>query len=101
MCAIENQAQQLNRAVAFIIEWNPRTTPVETIAKGRVAELSTAWTVLREGKRECLWSDAVELRHAQHIVSAQRIYRLTERTIDKRGQQMLLPQYVLEGWSTT
>ena len=30
-----------------------------------------------------------------------RIYRLTERTIDKRGQQMLLPEYALEGWSTT
>jgi hypothetical protein len=30
---------------------------------------------------------------------ARRVYRLTERTIDKRGQQM--PEYVLEGWSTT
>jgi hypothetical protein len=29
---------------------------------------------------------------------ARRVYPLTERTIDKRGQQMLLPEYVLEGW---
>jgi len=101
MCAIDRQAQQLKRAVAFIIKWNPRKTPVETIAKARVAEASTAWTILREGKRECLWSDAVELKHAQQTLAARRIYRLTERTIDKRGQQMLLPEYVLEGWSTT
>jgi len=101
MCAIDQQAKQLKRAVAFIIKWNPRKTPVETIAKARVVDASTAWTVLREGKRECLWSDSVELKHAQHTLAARRIYRLTERTIDKRGLQMLLPEYVLEGWSTT
>ncbi len=32
---------------------------------------------------------------------ARRIYRLTERTIDKHGQPLLLPEYVLEGWTTT
>ena len=30
-----------------------------------------------------------------------RVYRLTERTIDKRGNALLLPDYVLEGWTTT
>jgi hypothetical protein len=34
-------------------------------------------------------------------LAARRVYRLTERTIDKHGQQLLLPEYVLEGWSTT
>ena len=37
----------------------------------------------------------------QHSVAARRVYRLTERSIDKRGQKMLLPEYVLEGWSTS
>ena len=101
MCAIDSQAQQLKRAVAFIIKWNPRNTPVETIAKARVADAGTAWAILREGKRACLWSESVELKHAQHQMAVRRIYRLTERTIDKHGQQMLLPEYVLEGWSTT
>ncbi len=101
MCAIDSQAQQLKRAVAFLIKWNPRKTPVETLAKARVADASTAWTILREGKRECLWSETVELKHAQHKVAVRRVYRLTERTIDKHAQQMLLPEYVLEGWSTT
>ena len=30
-----------------------------------------------------------------------RVYRLTERTIDRRGNALLLPEYVLEGWTTT
>jgi len=30
-----------------------------------------------------------------------RVYRLTERTIDKHGVVLLLPEYVLEGWTTT
>jgi hypothetical protein len=29
------------------------------------------------------------------------VYRLTERTIDKRGDALLLPEYILEGWTTT
>lgn len=30
-----------------------------------------------------------------------RVYRLTERTIDKHGNTLLLAEYVLEGWTTT
>jgi hypothetical protein len=101
MCAIGQQAQALAREVAFIIKWNPRTTPVETVAKAKVADANTVWVTLREGKRQCLWADGIELKHGNDVLAARRIYRLTERTIDKRGQQMLLPEYVLEGWSTT
>lgn len=32
---------------------------------------------------------------------ARHVYRLTERTINKRGVVLLLPEYVLEGWTTT
>jgi len=101
MRAIGKQALALKREIAFIIKWNPRTTPVETVAKDRAADASTPWTPLRAGKRQCLWADGVELRHGDDVLAARRVYRLTERTIDKRGQQMLLPEYVLEGWSTT
>ena len=101
MSAIGQQAKALGREVAFIIKWNPRTTPVETVAKAKVADANTVWVTLREGKRQCLWADGVELKHGHEVLAARRVYRLTERTIDKRGQQMLLPEYVLEGWSTT
>lgn len=101
MCAIGQGAKALGREVAFIIKWNPRTTPVETVAKARVADANTVWVTLREGKRACLWVDSVEARHGAAVLPVRRVYRLTERTIDKRGQQMLLPEYTLEGWSTT
>jgi hypothetical protein len=101
MCAIDQQAQALGREVAFIIKWNPRTTPVETVAKARVGDAHTAWTLLRQGKRQCMWAERVEVRHGAAVLALRRVYRLTERTIDKRGQQMLLPEYTLEGWSTT
>lgn len=99
ICAIGGEARALGREVAFIIKWNPRSTPVESIAKDKAADASTAWTVLREGKRQCVWAQSVELRHGQASLTVRRVYRLTERTIDKKGQQMLLPEYVLEGWS--
>jgi hypothetical protein len=101
MCAIGMQALALEREIAFIIKWNPRTTPVETVAKNKTTDTSTTWAQLREGKRQCLWADRVQLRHGDDVLAARRVYRLTERTIDKKGQQMLLPEYVLEGWSTT
>ena len=99
MCAIDQQALALGRQVAFIIKWNPRTTPVETVARQRLAD--GRWQTLREGKRQCLWAERVQVSHGAQSLAARRIYRLIERTLDKRGQQMLLPEYVLEGWSTT
>jgi hypothetical protein len=101
MCAIDRGAQALGREVALIIKWNPRSTPVETIAQAKVADARTAWLSLRDGKRQCVWSEAVEVAHAGQTLAVRRVYRLTERTIDQWGQQLLLPEYVLEGWSTT
>lgn len=97
------QAARLNRKVDMLIKWNPRTAPVEKIAAQRCADTGTVWTQLREGKRECLWNGALrpdELEGASQR-ALRRVYRLTERTLDKRGQPMLLPEYVLEGLTTT
>jgi hypothetical protein len=97
------QAATVGRQIDLLIKWNPRTAPVEKIAAQRCADATTAWTQLREGKRECLWSealDAVELKGAGPR-ALRRVYRLTERTTDRRGQPLLLPEYVLEGWTTT
>jgi len=96
-------AAALGRQVDLLIKWNPRTAPVEKIAAQRCADTSTVWRQLRAGKRECLWIqalDAVEVREGCSR-ALRRIYRLTERTIDKKGQPLLLPEYVLEGWTTT
>ena len=97
------QAARLGRQVDLLIKWNPRSAPVEAIAAQRCADTSTAWMQLRVGKRECLWSEALdggELKAGCNR-ALRRVYRLTERTIDKKGNALLLPEYVLEGWTTT
>ena len=102
MQEISTQALELQREIAFIIKWNPRKTPVETIAARQVADTNIQWSMLRPGKRECIWQDKLEwVGVGSETNPARRVYRLTERTIDKHGNTLLLPEYVLEGWTTT
>lgn len=102
MQSITAQAHLLARETAFIIKWNPRTAPVEAIAAQRVVDTSTQWVSARAGKRECLWQEALALDGVGGDANpARRVYRLTERTIDKHGNVLLLPEYVLQGWTTT
>jgi Transposase DDE domain group 1 len=102
MQSITAQATAAAREIAFIIKWNPRTSPVETIATKKVADAQIAWVSERAGKRECLWQEALDLASVgSQACPVRRVYRLTERTIDKHGHVLLLPEYVLEGWTTT
>jgi hypothetical protein len=96
------QARALKREIALIIKWNPRKTPVEAIAAQRVADINTIWCHLREGKRMCMWTQELKLEGVGTQTNpARRIFRLIERTIDKDGNALLLPDYELEGWTTT
>ena len=102
MQEITAQAKTVSREIAFIIKWNPRRAPVETIAARKVADASTIWVSARTGKRECIWQDMLDLADVGSAPNpARRVYRLVERTIDKHGDALLLPEYVLEGWTTT
>lgn len=98
-----DQAAKLGRQVDLLIKWNPRSAPVEQIATQRCADKAIVWTQLRAGKRECLWSQALQAIETTgaNSRSLRRVYRLSERTIDKKGNTLLLPEYVLEGWTTT
>ena len=102
MQEVSAQAGALSREIAFIIKWNPRRAPVEAIAAQRVHDANTLWCHLREGKRMCLWTDTLNLHGVGSPANpARRVVRLTERTIDKHGNPLLLPAYELEGWTTT
>jgi hypothetical protein len=102
MQAIDAQASALSTEIAFIIKWNPRSSPIEAIAAARVENADTLWCHWREGKRQCVWADTLQLVGVgSEEKPVRRIYRLTERTIDKHGNPLLLPAYQLEGWTTT
>ncbi len=95
-------AQKLQREIAFIIKWNPRSAPVEAIAAKKVADAGTQWKTLREGKRECIWQEKLDLADVGTETNpVSRVYRLTERTIDKHGVALLIPNYELAGWTHT
>jgi Transposase DDE domain group 1 len=99
---ITTQALALKREIAFIIKWNPRRAPVEAIAAQRVQDADTIWCHLRDGKRMCLWTEPLKLDGVGSPANpARRVLRLTERTIDKHGNPLLLPAYELEGWTST
>jgi hypothetical protein len=101
MQEITAQAKTLSREIALLIKWNPRRAPVETIATRRTADASTQWTMHRPGKRECIWQECLDLVNVGSAANPpRRIYRLTGRTIDKLGVVLLLPEYVLEGWTS-
>lgn len=102
MLSIAAHAKALNHEIAFIIKWNRRGAPVESIAAERVSDANTMWCHLREGKRMCLWSQPLQLKGQDGLtVTGRRIMRLTELTIDSKGNVLLFPSYELEGWNTT
>jgi len=85
--------------VDWLIKWNPRTTNVATLAETKTGDSATLWTTPRAGKRITHWEQGVTIEGVQRPV--RRVLRLIERTIDARGQVLIAPHYVLEGWTTT
>lgn len=103
--AIANLAElSRHRRLDFIIKWNPRKQDKHTwtayaLAQGKI-------TTPRAGKRVAVFSvkekhtfaDADEI---ERTVTLRRVMRVTERTIDKKGQMLLEPDIELEGWWTS
>jgi len=82
----------------WIIKWNPRSTDAAQLAAERdVAGVS--WEHPRPGKRVTLWEQAVEVPGVRRPV--RRVLRLIERTIGSKGQHLILPEFELDGWTTT
>jgi hypothetical protein len=85
--------------VDWLIKWNPRKTNVTTVAAARQADTATHWEHPREGKRVTVWEQALTIKGIERPL--RRIFRLTERTIDKHGQVLIEPELTLEGWTTS
>jgi hypothetical protein len=85
--------------VDWIVKWNPRKTEVATLAALLDANTATVWQHPRAGKRVTVWDEQVRI-DAQ-VQPQRRVMRLTERTIDARGQLLIEPQWIIEGWTTS
>jgi hypothetical protein len=84
--------------VDWLIKWNPRKTDTATLAALLAANGATRWQHPRAGKRLTVWDEPVVI---EGLGTTRRVMRLTERTIDAKGQLLIEPQYVLEGWTTS
>ncbi len=82
----------------WLIKWNPRSTDAAQMA-GELDAAGTAWEHPRSGKRVVTWEQTVEVPGVQRTV--RRVLRLIERTIGSHGQHLILPEYELDGWTTT
>jgi hypothetical protein len=98
MACIDSMNEPDLPQVDWIIKWNPRSTDAAEMA-AEFDAAGTAWEHPREGKRVATWEQTVEVPGVQR--SVRRVLRLVERTIGSRGQHLILPQYELDGWTTT
>jgi hypothetical protein len=97
--AAENRAWFSCERVDFIIKWNPRRQDLEAWLKR--AQDEAAWTMPREGKRVGIFSDVVAEEYDGEVREFRRVMRVTERTIDRHGNRLLVPQIMVEGWWTS
>jgi Transposase DDE domain group 1 len=97
--AAENRAEFSEANVDFLMKWNPRRQNLGAwLAR---AEKVATWSTPREGKRIGIFSEMVEETWGGKTREFRRVIAVTERTIDKHGEKLLLPETTLEGWWTS
>lgn len=89
----------LGRYFEYLIKWNPRRQ--DKAAWVAWASDAGAFVDQRAGKREALLSLTVERAWQKEKRPFRLVVRVIERTIDKRGQVLLIPDIQLEGWWTS
>lgn len=88
--------------IAALVKWNPRGGGAEAVIEAALADATLTWQRPREGKRVAVFEDRIE-RHGPggEAVSLRRVLRVTERTIDRHGQHLLVPSHEVHGYLTT
>jgi hypothetical protein len=85
--------------VHYLIKWNPRRENREDWLA--YAEEHGDWSAPRPGKRVALFEVRETRTDGGYDDDLRRVMRVTERTIDKRGQHLLVPDIEIEGWWTS
>jgi hypothetical protein len=88
-----------HRNVSYIIKWNPRREDQLEWAR-RIFDEGEVITP-RTGKRVGLLTVHIRQVHEGRTYQFKRVMRAVERTIDRSGQRLLVPEIEIEGWWTT
>ena len=103
MVCLESMNQPGRVQVDWLIKWNPRSTDRAEMAAeldaGAASQGAVRWTHPRNGKRVALWEQPVKTQGIERPV--RRVLRLVERTISADDQHLIMPEYELDGWTTT
>jgi hypothetical protein len=97
--AWETRIALKQHAADFILKWNPRRH--DPHAWLQRAEQLGHWETPRDGKRVSTFSVEEETTVKGNVVRCRRVMRVIERTIDKHGQTLLIPDIEIEGWWTS
>lgn len=87
--------------VDWLVKWNPRRFKVATLHERLAADPATVWSHPRAGKRETYVVEPLTRKFAGTKVTMHRVMHLIERTIDRDGQILLMPDLEIEGWLTS
>ncbi len=85
----------------WLVKWNPRAFDKAALHQRLAADTTTVWTSPREGKREAFLVETLTREHDGASISMRRVIHLIERTIDRHGQILLMPELEIEGWLTS
>ena len=84
--------------MSYIIKWNPRREDTSALNTRAFAE--GVVTEPRPGKKVALLSIRKSQEYEGQSYAFTKVVRVTQRTIDKRGQVLLIPEVTVEGWWT-
>jgi hypothetical protein len=87
------------RRFEYLVKWNPRRQAMADWVSR--ADAAGTWREERPGKRVALLDLEIERSWQKERRTFRLVARLTERTVDKKGQALLFPEYQLEGWWTS
>lgn len=100
--ALENRVRAEVEQIDFLIKWNPRQTdPAQVLAQAEALGAAVHWEHPRPGKRVGTFSVAETRTWQGTAYTHRRVTRVIERTIDRRGQALLVPELEIEGWWTS
>ena len=94
-----NQHDPQAAPIHYLIKWNPRRErPEHWLA---IAEQRGTWSEPRPGKRVARFDWHETRNHKGYTYPLRRVMQVVERTRDKHGQPLPVPEIEIEGWWTS